>query len=185
MANTFLKFSQSALQLDQNGADQNASDNSIPGESQDQNLPQWIEIGSWSWGESNPGTWGTGGGGGGSQLGFQDLSFSAPVSSASTAVMLACANGQHFPFASLVCRKVGGAGQPYVYLQIGLANVTVSGYQGGGSDGDGSAMDMYSLNYQVIQAQYFTQDVSGNVAASAPSFYYDRSKKTTQPTGSS
>jgi type VI secretion system secreted protein Hcp len=178
MANTFLKFGTNAVTLDQNGVDSQAtSDNSCPGESQDANLPTWIEITSWSWGESNPGTWGVGGGGGGSDLGFQDLSFTMPFCKASTMLMGFCATHMPSQYTTVVCRKTGGAAGPYVYLQITLGNVVVSGYQTGGSDN--GCMDIFSLNYQTINIQYSTQDSSGNVTA-VPAFSYDRSQTSAQ-----
>jgi len=47
----------------------------VEGESKDQKHPGTIEIESFSWGMSNPGTHGSGGGGGTGKASFSDLSF--------------------------------------------------------------------------------------------------------------
>ncbi len=138
-----------------------------------------IEILSWSWGESYPGTYGQNKGGGGTQgVSMNDMSFTMGVCSASTDLMNCCATGAVFSAATLSCRKAGGAagGGQYVYLVVTLNNALVSSYQTGGSDG-GSPIDSFTLNYETISVQYSTQDsASGNVNQVSPSFSWNLSQ---------
>ena len=169
MANIFLKF-------------QGGPDGPPQGESQDTAHPQEIEIMSWSWGETNPGTFGAGGGGGSAAgVSMNDMSFSVGFSQASPALMKACAKSDHFDSATLTCRKGGGAagGGQYNYLVIILTNVIVSSYQSGGSDGTDVAMDTFTLNYAQIEMDYFIQDNTGNVTQ-VPAFQWNLQKTSSQ-----
>jgi type VI secretion system secreted protein Hcp len=138
-----------------------------------------IEVLSWAWGQSYPGTYGLNKGGGGTQgVSMNDISFTMGVCAASTDLMTCCANGTVFTSAKLSCRKAGGGpgGGQYVYLVITLNNALVSSYQTGGSDG-GSPIESFTLNYESIQIQYSTQDSSsGNVNQVSPSFSWNLSK---------
>lgn len=154
----------------------------VTGESADtafQGPPIAIEVLSWAWGESYPGTYGQNAGGGGTQgVSMNDMSFTMGVCSASTDLMNCCANGTVFSTALLSCRKAGGGagGGQYVYLVITLTNAIVSSYQTGGSDG-GSPIESFTLNYQQIGVTYSTQDsASGNVNQVSPGFTWNQSQ---------
>ncbi len=79
----------------------------IKGESTDSKHKDEIEIESFSWGATQPGTFSTGGGGGAGKVSFQDLHFTSRVSVASPNLMVACASGQHIKVATLTVRKAG------------------------------------------------------------------------------
>jgi type VI secretion system secreted protein Hcp len=140
-----------------------------------------IEILSWAWGESYPGTYGqnSNSGGGGTQgVSMNDMSFTMGVCKASTDLMTACAMGTVFTTATLSCRKAGGGpgGGQYVYLVVTLTNALVSSYQTGGSDG-GSPIDSFTLNYQQIAVQYSVQNsADGSVNPYSPSFGWNLSQ---------
>ena len=99
----------------------------IPGESMDSKHKDWIDVLSWTWGESNTGTVHTGGGAGAGKVAFQDLSFMTRISKASPALFLACASGQHIKEAKLVGRKAGKGQQEY--LTWTFSDLLVSSYQ--------------------------------------------------------
>src|SRR5688500_17748659 len=82
--------------------------NGSPGESVDAKHKGEIDVLGFSWGVSQTGTMGYGGGGGAGKASFQDFHFTMPTSKASPKVMLACATGQHIDEAILYCRKAGG-----------------------------------------------------------------------------
>lgn len=133
----------------------------IDGESKDEKLEKHIEVLSWSWGESNAGSFAHGQGGGVGKVNMQDLSVSASISAASPHLFLACANGKHLSKAVLTCRKAGET--PQVYLTITLNDVLISSFQTGGSGGGDLPIESFSLNFAKIEYEYFTQDEKGVV----------------------
>src|SRR5580765_8167047 len=102
----------------------------IDGESTDDKHKGEIEISSFSWGVSNPGSFASGGGGGSGKVSFQDLHFTATTSKASPKLFLFCATGEHFKKATLTCRKAGGEsqGSRAEFLYVKMEDVLVSSY---------------------------------------------------------
>ena len=142
----------------------------IDGESSDKTHKGEIEIDSFSWGNANAGSIGSGGGGGAGKVSFQDFHFSMPISKASPLLMKACATGQHFPTATLTCRKAGGS--QVEFLKIKLADILVSSFQNGGL-GQGSdikqdelPLDQLSLNFVKFDFLY-TVDKTGETTQAA------------------
>jgi len=136
----------------------------IKGESQDSKHKETIEISSFSWGASNPGTFAAGGGGGAGKANFQDLHFTSSVNKASPLLAKACATGQHIKKATLFVRKSGN--DPQDYYIIKLEDVLVSSYQSGGSEGSSALpTDQYSLNFAKIEYNYAPQKPDGSIDA--------------------
>lgn len=131
----------------------------IDGESLDEKLPKTIEVLSWSWGESNSGSFAVGQGGGTGRVNMQDLSISAYMSKASTEIFLSCATGKHIKDTKLTCRKAGGKQEKY--LEITIYDVLVSSFQTGGSGGGDLPVESFSLNFAKIEYEYFVQDAKG------------------------
>ena len=102
----------------------------IKGESNDSKHPGTIEVDSFSWGETNAGSHGSGGGGGAGKVNFQDLHFTTSVNKSSPLLALACATGQHIKKAVLFVRKQGGDQQEF--YTITMEDLLVSSYQSGG-----------------------------------------------------
>jgi type VI secretion system secreted protein Hcp len=67
----------------------------IKGESRDDKHKDAIDVMSFSWGASNPGSFATGGGGGAGKVSFSDISFMSQVNKSSPELMTACATGKH------------------------------------------------------------------------------------------
>ena len=129
----------------------------IDGESLDSRKEKWIEIQSWSWGESNSSTVIGGAGGGTGKVSVQDLHFTAKVNKSSPQLMLACATGEHIKKATLTCRKSGGKQEEYLVIE--LENVLISSYQSGGAANgklgvDDRPIDGISLNFQKMEYIY-------------------------------
>jgi len=136
----------------------------IKGESKDHKHKETIEVSSFSWGVSNPGSFGGGGGGGAGKASFQDLHFSSTAGKQSPMLSKASATGQHIKKAQLFVRKAGGDAEDY--YKIILEDVLISSYQSGGSDGSGSLpTDQFSLNFAKIEFDYCPQDEKGKLAA--------------------
>src|SRR5262245_7006243 len=85
----------------------------IDGESTDDKHKGEIDIQSFSWGVTNTGSHGAGGGGGTGKSVFQDLHFTTHVNKSSPKLMLACATGEHLKKAVLTVRKAGKDQQEY------------------------------------------------------------------------
>src|ERR1044071_8392523 len=79
----------------------------IEGESRDDRHKDEIDIESFSWGETQSGTFAAGGGGGAGKVSMQDFHSTMPVSKASLALFLACTQGNHIKNSILACKKAG------------------------------------------------------------------------------
>lgn len=133
----------------------------IEGESKDDKHKNWIDVLSWSWGESNAGAHSMGGGGGAGKVSMQDFNFVMTVNKATPKLMLACATGKHIKDATLVARKAGGKQE--MYLTIKMSDVLVSSYQTGGSTGSGLPTEQLSLNFSKIEYEYRPQKPDGSM----------------------
>jgi type VI secretion system secreted protein Hcp len=133
----------------------------IPGESKDSKHTDEIDVTSWSWGETNMGTFAGGGGGGAGKVTMQDFHFTMQMNKATPKLMLHCADGTHIPKAVLIARKAGGDQQEY--LKITFSDMLVSSYQMGGSGGGEIGMDQISLNYAKIEFEYKEQKKDGSL----------------------
>ena len=142
----------------------------IPGESKDSKHKDEIDIESFSWGESQSGTFAGLGGGGAGKVAMQDFHFVMRVNKASPKLFLACANGQHIPKAVLTCRKAGKEQQEY--MKVTFSDLLVSSYQTGGSaHGDAVPTDQVSLNFAKIEVEYKEQKADGSLAAGVKAGY--------------
>jgi type VI secretion system secreted protein Hcp len=119
----------------------------IKGESFDPVHKGEIDILSFSWGVTNQGTFGTGGGEG--KASFQDLSFTHKIDKASPLLMLNCMKGTHIPNGYLTVRKTGGK-VPLEYLKIHMEDVLISSYQSGGHS-SGIPTGEFSLNFAKVE----------------------------------
>jgi type VI secretion system secreted protein Hcp len=103
----------------------------IDGETKQKGHEKEIELESWSFGETNHGTFSAGGGGGAGKVSMQDFHFVMQVNKASPKLFLACASGQHIKSAKLTCRKAGETQQEF--LKVSFSDLLVSSYQTSGS----------------------------------------------------
>ena len=134
----------------------------IAGESKEAKHKDWIDVLSWSFGESNPATPAVGGGAGAGKVTMQDFNFMAMTSKASPKLFLACATGQHMKEARLSAVKSGAMQQEY--LNLTFSDVLVSGYQISGGSGEVS-MDSVSLAFSKVKFEYSAQKADGSLEA--------------------
>src|SRR5437868_11414365 len=99
----------------------------IEGESQDHKHGKEIEIISYSFGATQPGSSATGGGAGTGKVSMADIHFTHGIDKASPKLMLACCTGDHIKSAILSVRKAGGS--QLEYLVMTLSDVLVSSVQ--------------------------------------------------------
>lgn len=148
----------------------------IDGESKDDKYKGYIELESWSWGEANTSTGHTGGGHGGGKVNGQDFHFVMKVNKASPKLMLACADGHHFPDATLLARKAGKGQQDF--LKFKFTDVFVSSYQTGGSGhGDIVPLDQISMGYTKMEIEYKEQNQDGSLGGSTKAGYNFQTNK--------
>ena len=137
----------------------------IEGESLDAKHSKEIEILSWSWGETQSGSFATGSGGGSGKVSMHDFSFQKYTDKASPKLMLACAGGDHIKQAILTCRKAGKDQQEY--LVVKFSDILVSSYQTGGhGEGDVRPLDSIALNFAKIEFDYKEQKADGTLGGS-------------------
>lgn len=136
----------------------------IPGESQDKQHKNEIDVLSFSWWNVSSTTGvGTGGGGKAGKVTFQDLQFVAAANKAGPQLMLSCATGKHIPRAILTGRRRGGREQQD-FLKVTLENVIVSSYAATGSTGDGAMpLDTATLKFGKIEVEYKEVRADGSI----------------------
>ncbi|BCW90479.1 Protein hcp1 [Alphaproteobacteria bacterium SO-S41] len=132
----------------------------IKGESIDAKHAGTIEVSSFSWGITQPGSASSGGGGGTGKASFQDLHVTTTVSKASTTLAQRCADGTHIKKATLFVRKAGK--EQYDFYVITLEDLIVSSFQSGGGGHDLPA-EQVSLNYAKIKFEYKEQAPDGSL----------------------
>jgi type VI secretion system secreted protein Hcp len=133
-----------------------------------------IDIESFSWGETQSGTFAVGGGGGAGKVSMQDFHFTMLVNKASPALFLACAQSDHIKNATLTCREAGKDQQEF--LKITMSDVLVSSFQIGGAGGI-VPTDQISLNFAKIEFEYKEQDATGKLVGSIKKWFDLKSMK--------
>jgi type VI secretion system secreted protein Hcp len=130
----------------------------IKGESADHKHGGEIHVESFSWGMSQTGAHGTGGGGGAGKVSVQDISVMKYLDKSSPELMLHCANGKHIKEGLVTVRKAGE--NPVEYLKIKLTDILVSSVQHSGSGSD-LLMESLSLNFAKFHVEYQEQGADG------------------------
>ena len=142
----------------------------VDGESNDDKHKKEIELESFSWGETNSGTAGHGGGAGAGKVAPQDFHIVKRVDKASPKLFVACATGEHFKKAVLIVRKAGKEQQEY--LKLTFEDLIVSSYQlGGAASSDVVPMDQVSLNFAKLEVSYKAQKPDGTLDAEVKQKY--------------
>ena len=122
----------------------------IDGESTHVDHKNEIDVQSWSWGLTHPGSpGGTGGGGGAGKAVFDDFHFVNRISKASPALFLACASGSHMKSARLTGRRDAGKAKSVAFLKVDFQNVMVSSLTQGDSEA-GEPVETLALNFTKI-----------------------------------
>ena len=139
----------------------------VKGEAKDAKLKDCIEIESFSWGASNPTSFGQGGGGGTGKVSFQDLHMTKSTDKASPELFLRCANGEHLSKATLHVRKAGKNQQEFYTIVI--ETLGVSSFQSGGhatGGVGGSIGESFSLGFAKLSFEYKEQNDAGTTLSS-------------------
>ena len=132
----------------------------VPGESIGK--PGEIDLLSFSWGETQPGTAGQGSGSGAGRVQAQDFHFTKRIDKSSPMLFVGCATGQHIKSATVTARKAGGKQEDYLIFK--MSDVLISAYQTGGSSGsDLVPTEQFSLNFVKLEVAYKEQKPDGSL----------------------
>jgi type VI secretion system secreted protein Hcp len=135
----------------------------LKGESVDHKHKEEFDVLAWSWGASNSGNAQIGGGQGAGKVNVQDLSFTKWIDKGSCDLLLACANGKHFPKAVLTVRKAGE--KPLEYLIITMEDLIITSVSTGGSGGEDRLTENVTLNFARVKVDYTEQTPTGGEGA--------------------
>jgi type VI secretion system secreted protein Hcp len=146
----------------------------IDGESKISGYEKQIDVLAWSWGESNSGSFHTGGGGGAGKVNVQDLSVTKYADIATPVLLLNCASGEHIGEAILTVRESGGkeGSDALPYLIITMTKLMVSSVSTGGSGGEDRLTENVTFNFADVKVKYSQQNDKGAEEA-AKTFHWD------------
>ncbi|MBW7984914.1 Hcp family type VI secretion system effector [Enterobacillus tribolii] len=133
------------------------------GESQDANHKGWTDITSFTWGASQPGNMGVGGGGGSGKVNFNDLHVNALIDKSTPALLKHCASGKHLAKVEVSVCKAGG--EQIEYARITLEEVLVTNVQYNGAQGEDTLGLTYSFQAAKVKQQYWEQTGKGGKGA--------------------
>jgi len=147
----------------------------VKGESIDSKHPGTLEIESFSWGETNTGSFSQGTGGGAGKASLQDFHFTTNLSAASPLLMQKCTTGEHIKKATLYVRKQGG--EQLEYYTWKFEDLLITSFQTGGSGGSPLPLEQISFNFAKIEITYKPQDDQGKEQSPTIFKYDQRTKK--------
>jgi type VI secretion system secreted protein Hcp len=142
----------------------------IKGESLDNKHKGEIEVLSYSWGVTNPGSLHSGGGGGAGKATFQDLSIVHKIDKASPVLLQACATGVHLKDATITFRKAGKGQQEFLIIKMN--DVIVTSVVQGANDGDTAGSESVNLEFAKVDLEYKPIKADGSLDAGIH-FKYD------------
>ncbi|MBL8231252.1 MAG: type VI secretion system tube protein Hcp [Bryobacterales bacterium] len=142
----------------------------IKGETEDKQLPNHIELLSYSFGASQAGAFAYGGGGGAGKCQFQDFHFNKRCDKASTDLFLHCATGKHIKKATMKVRKASGKQE--IYFKAEFTDILVSSYTvSGQGSGDPIPTESISFNFDKLQISYNLQKSDGTMVGFVDKFW--------------
>ncbi len=133
----------------------------VEGESLDDKHKNEIQLLSFSFGATQAGTSGIGGGAGSGKVQLHDFQVTKHFDKASPKLFEACATGKHTPKVVLTCRKAGGTQQEY--LKYTFSEVLISSISQSGSGSEVLPTENVSMNFSKIEIEYKPQDEKGGL----------------------
>ena len=134
---------------------------SIKGESRDARHKDEVDVLSWSWGVSQSGAAGHGGGAGASKASFHDFSFTHHVDKASPLLMKACATGEHIRDATITVRKAGKGQQEFLIVK--MTDVQVTGVSTSVTAEGDTTIEGVVLAFAKVDLEYKPQRADGTL----------------------
>ena len=148
----------------------------IEGESKDQKHQNEIEVNSFSWGMTNPGSFSAGGGGGTGRVNVGEWNGTKFIDKAGVPLMVACATGRRIPEAIITLVKTGGDRPEF--LKITLTDVMITSYSHSAADGNDLPMESLSLNFAKVEVEYKEQNAQGQMVPVGKATYDLKTNKT-------
>ena len=142
----------------------------IKGESLDAKHKDEVEVLSWSWGVSQTGSIGGGGGQAQGKTSFKDLNFTHNIDKSSPVLMTACATGSHIKDATITVRKAGKGQQEYLIIK--MSDVIVTGVSPSGAGEGAATAENVSLQFAKVALEYKPLKADGSLDAGIH-FKYD------------
>jgi type VI secretion system secreted protein Hcp len=133
------------------------------GESQDSNHTGWTDIASFTWGATQPGNMGVGGGGGAGKVSFTDLTVNAPIDKSTPALLKYCSSGKHLTSVEISVCKAGGT--QVEYTKIILTDVLVTAVNYTGANSSDLVGVIYSFQAAKVEQKYWEQNSQGGKGA--------------------
>jgi len=131
----------------------------VAGEAQDKNHRDWINLLSFSQGQSAPSALAVGGGGRAGRVVFDDLVLTKELDKSSPKLAEAVCTGENFP--TVTIHVTGALFGPQIYYACELKNVSVTSYRIV-SPGTGTfPTEELSLNFTEIKVSYTPYDETG------------------------
>jgi type VI secretion system secreted protein Hcp len=126
-----------------------------------------LQIMSYSWGLSNPGSTHEGPGSGTAKANVQDVHCMMNMDKAWPNLVKFCQNGRHFEKVTLFARKAGGD-ETVTYKKLEMEDVLISSVQDGASDGSETNSVSFSLNFGRYKVTYTPQKEDGTADKEIP-----------------
>lgn len=145
----------------------------VPGESQDTNFKNKIQLLSWSWGASNISSVAGTGGSGAGKVDLSDFSTMTFFDKSTPKLFKNIVKGNHITKGTLSAVKSGADGKPY--LKVNFTEIFITGLQMSASSEVPSVS--ISFTYNEIGIDYSTQDEKGNVASTGEVKYSTKENK--------
>lgn len=125
----------------------------------------WIDVDSYSEGLQSASTASYGGGAGLGTVHYNDITITCQLEKAIPDLMVGCADHKHYPTAKLHATKMGGDGKGWIYLEVTLSDVVVTGVHFSGSQNTIPTVQV-SLAFTKIKTEYWQQTSTGGKGAS-------------------
>ena len=125
-----------------------------------------MDIVSWSWDMSQPGTAHLGKGQGGGKVTVSDVQLTRYIDSSTAILMQMCCQGKHIAEAVVTVQRANGDDDPLEYMVLTMKNVFITNVSPSISEGDYLGMEAISLNFESYDIEIKTQTETGGGGAS-------------------
>ena len=142
----------------------------ISGESPDSHHAGELDVLGWTFGAANNATGHAGSGGGAGRVTFHDLAVTKRIDRASTALLKACATGQHIASGALTVRRQGA--QAAEFFRVEFTDILVTSTSLAESADATQPIEAVSVAFGTVKVTYTQQSPSGGIG-SASTFGWD------------
>lgn len=120
-----------------------------------------IDVISWSWDMSQPGTAHMGKGAGAGRVSVGDVQITKYVDGSTPMLMLMCCQGKHITEGQVTIERASGDAKPLEYMVLKMKNIFITNVSPSVSDGDATGMEAISLNFESFEVEVKAQTETG------------------------